>query len=210
MGYKTFVNGDLFTTSDLDALLMSQVIIRCTSTTRPPQPDEGWHIYETDTQSLKIYRAGQWVDDIGAKQDLIAIKPSDQTFSSTSDSDIAGLSVSVAANTRYILECFLAASCTGSGTYLDYDFSIPSNANVYLVTNHPASGEEGPINKAARQTGAIAMSSYVQPNGSAVQIRGFLQVGATAGNFTVRVRTTTAGQTITIKALSTIRLRKVI
>ncbi|MEV7804980.1 hypothetical protein AB0O28_18725 [Microbispora sp. NPDC088329] len=209
MGYKVFANGQLFTTSDLDALLMSQVIIRCTSTTRPPQPAEGWHIYETDTQKLRIYQTGRWVDDTGAGQDLVAVKAADQVFSSTSDTGITDLSVPVQANTQYVLECFLAATCTGSGSFLDFDFVIPSNANVYLVTNHPAS-DEGPVNKAARQTGAIAMASYVQPSGSVVQIRGFLQVGAVAGNFSVNVRTTTSGQPITIKALSTIRLRKVI
>jgi len=208
VGYKTFANGELFTTSDLDALLMSQVIIRCTSTTRPAQPAERWHIYETDTQRLKIYKSGQWADDIGAAQDLVAVKSSDQSFSSTSDTGISDLSVPVEANTQYVLEVFLGATCASSGSFLDLDFVIPSNANVYLVTNHSAS-DEGPVNKAARQTGAIAMAAWVQSSGSVVQIRGFLQVGANSGNFSVNVRST-SGQAITIKALSTIRLRKVI
>ncbi|MBO4272375.1 hypothetical protein [Microbispora triticiradicis] len=210
MSYKTFESGQLFTTSDLDAVLMSQVIIRCTSTTRPPSPEEGWHIYETDTLLLKIYKSGQWADDIGANQDLVSRMPTDHTRDNTLDGTASGLGVTVEANSKYLLEVLLFATCPNSGTFLDYDFVIPANANVYLVTNHPASGEEGPVNKQARQTGAIAMASWVQPNGSAVQVRGLLQTGANGGAFQVNFRNNVAGNAITLKAGTTIRLRKVI
>lgn len=61
MPYKDFSVGEILTSSDVDTYLMSQVIIRCTSSTRPSSPAEGWHIYETDTDLTQVYNGTTWV-----------------------------------------------------------------------------------------------------------------------------------------------------
>ena len=59
MPFKTFTSATL-TASDVQTYLMDQCIIRCTSTTRPSSPSEGWHIYETDTGRRMVYTSGAW------------------------------------------------------------------------------------------------------------------------------------------------------
>lgn len=209
MPFKVFAPG-LLTTNDLDSVLFSQMIIRCTSSDRPIYPEEGWHIYETDTKRLKIFRNGQWADDVGTQQDVIAYKTSDESTTSTVDHTDTQLVVPVEAATNYLVECYLATTSSSAGLYTDFDIGVPTDASLFLVTNHPTSGEEGPISKQLVQSGAIAMSGYVSANGTTVQIRGFLRVLDTAGNFSVIWRTLNSGVTVTMKAGSCIRLRKVI
>lgn len=48
MAFQTFIPGVL-TASEMNTFLMQQVVITCTSTTRPASPVEGMTIYETDT-----------------------------------------------------------------------------------------------------------------------------------------------------------------
>ncbi|MBO4272376.1 hypothetical protein [Microbispora triticiradicis] len=59
MPFKTF-GTETLTASDVQTYLMDQCVIRCTSTTRPSSPSEGWHIYETDTLRRMVYTSGQW------------------------------------------------------------------------------------------------------------------------------------------------------
>lgn len=62
MPFKDFTT-EILTSADVDLYLMSQVIIRCTSSTRPASPALGWHIYETDTLRFKVYNGSTWVDE---------------------------------------------------------------------------------------------------------------------------------------------------
>lgn len=60
MGFKTFASGDVLTAADVNDYLMEQVIIVCTSTTRPSSPNSGMVIYETDTKIFRFYEDGGW------------------------------------------------------------------------------------------------------------------------------------------------------
>ena len=55
MAFKTFADAATLPAADLNTYLMKQAVIVCTSGTRPSSPVEGMTIYETDTDSLKIY-----------------------------------------------------------------------------------------------------------------------------------------------------------
>jgi hypothetical protein len=61
MAFKTFAPGVL-TSSDVNTFLMRQAVIACTSSTRPGSPNEGMTIYETDTDSYKLYDGSNWID----------------------------------------------------------------------------------------------------------------------------------------------------
>lgn len=62
MGFKTFVAGEVLTASDVNTYLMKQVVIVCTSGTRPSSPNEGMTIYETDTDKVLVYSGSAWVE----------------------------------------------------------------------------------------------------------------------------------------------------
>jgi hypothetical protein len=61
MGFKTFAVGEVLTADDVMTYLMKQVVIVCTSSTRPTAT-EGMVIYETDTDRLKVNNGTTWVD----------------------------------------------------------------------------------------------------------------------------------------------------
>lgn len=61
MAFKTFAPGVL-TSSDINTFLMRQSVITCTAATRPASPNEGMTIFETDTDSFKVYDGANWVD----------------------------------------------------------------------------------------------------------------------------------------------------
>lgn len=60
MGYKLWTS-ELLTSADLNAYLMKQSVIVCTSGTRPSSPPEGMTIYETDTDRYSCYTGSAWV-----------------------------------------------------------------------------------------------------------------------------------------------------
>ncbi|MEU4589990.1 hypothetical protein [Micromonospora aurantiaca (nom. illeg.)] len=61
MAFKTFSAGDVLTASDVNTYLMKQVVIVCTSGTRPSSPVEGMTIYETDTDVLRVHNGSNWI-----------------------------------------------------------------------------------------------------------------------------------------------------
>lgn len=54
-----WVNGATISEANLDAVAR-QVVITCTSSTRPASPDEGMTIYETDTDRVLVWDASAW------------------------------------------------------------------------------------------------------------------------------------------------------
>jgi hypothetical protein len=60
MPYKTFTAGEILTASDVMTYLMNQVVVVCTSGTRPSSPTEGRVIFETDTNKLMAYDGSAW------------------------------------------------------------------------------------------------------------------------------------------------------
>jgi hypothetical protein len=55
-----WVTGATISEANLDAVAR-QVVITCTSTTRPASPDEGMTIYETDTDRILIWTGSTWL-----------------------------------------------------------------------------------------------------------------------------------------------------
>jgi hypothetical protein len=60
VGYKLWGFEELAASADVNAYLMKQTIVVCTSGTRPSSPPEGMHIYETDTDRLMKWNGSAW------------------------------------------------------------------------------------------------------------------------------------------------------
>lgn len=60
MGFKSWATGEILTATELMNYLMKQVVIVCTSSTRPASPTEGMHIYETDTDRTLRWDGSAW------------------------------------------------------------------------------------------------------------------------------------------------------
>lgn len=88
MPYKDFSVGEILTSSDVDTYLMSQVIIRCTSSTRPSSPAQGWHIYETDTNKTLRYNGSSWEELSASPPIAILTKTADQAIPNATTTDI--------------------------------------------------------------------------------------------------------------------------
>jgi hypothetical protein len=55
VGYKLWSSGELLTSADVNAYLMKQSVIVCTSGTRPSSPNYGMLIFETDSGRYQSY-----------------------------------------------------------------------------------------------------------------------------------------------------------
>jgi hypothetical protein len=60
MPQKLWAPEELFTAVDVNTYLAKQVIVICTSGSRPSSPAEGWHVYETDTDAIAKYNGSGW------------------------------------------------------------------------------------------------------------------------------------------------------
>ncbi|NJP24469.1 hypothetical protein FLW53_09655 [Microbispora sp. SCL1-1] len=111
MPFKTFGSATL-TASDVQTYLMDQCVIRCTSTSRPPSPSEGWHIYETDTGRRMVYTGGSWRPE--GIYERLKVKPETTAISGwfTPVYD-AHLRFDLEANSTYWLEGFLMFQQSG-------------------------------------------------------------------------------------------------
>lgn len=99
MPIKTFAIGDVLTASDVNTYLMRQAVISCTSGTRPSSPADGWTIYETDTDLVRIHNGSTWVIVAGGHTRVV--KPTDETVSNATLQDDDHLFLPVAANATY-------------------------------------------------------------------------------------------------------------
>lgn len=139
MGYKLWTS-ELLTSADINAYLMKQAVIVCTSATRPASPPEGMTVYETDTDRYSSYTGSAWVT-LGQTITGTYVP----TLTAATTNPTLG-SASVAAG-RYTL--FSGNWCTTRGTILfgtsgaaagsgQYFISLPftTNANITAGVSH--------------------------------------------------------------------------
>jgi len=103
----TFVAGAVLTASQMNTVA-KQVVVTCTSGTRPSSPPEGMTIYETDTDKMLTYTTATtgWVPPFNLPWGRVASASSGAATSSigTSNTDVNGLSVTwTAVANRYYL-----------------------------------------------------------------------------------------------------------
>lgn len=113
--------------------VMNQVIVQCTSSTRPTANVQGMTVYETDTNLYSVYDGSAWVNT----SEQSAFVAANQTTGSTSYVDLAtvGPSVSVQTNTKALVEIggVLYSSALNDGALMT--FAVSGATTVSSATN---------------------------------------------------------------------------
>lgn len=177
MAYKTFTAGSVLTASDVMTYLMNQVVIVCTSGTRPASPSQGMTIYETDTDRQAVHNGTDWVYPLVSVTKTSAAQ---SVTSSTTLVDITGVAVPLIKNETYFvsLMCIYDGSTAGdikwgwttpaSSTWEWFADSLISTAasgveavaRTYQTTGTPSGGALGAGTfEFANPRGIIRMSS---------------------------------------------------
>lgn len=186
----TWHNGTAWQSWMEDPTLRSQIIIRCTSGTRPSSPAQGWHIYETDTSRFLVYNGSSWVTEGGSFSS--AYKTANETYNSGTFHSDAHLTVTVAANTKYFFDAFVAVKTPGSDNYTGFSWAFPSGSTMLWASHHlvndgsPSSGGEGRYNAFMYDETRTINHWTVSGTGTAIYCKGTLNVSSTAGTFASR------------------------
>ncbi len=209
MPFKDFTIEPL-TSADVDLYLMSQVIIRCTSGTRPSSPAEGWHIYETDTQRFMVYKSGVWVLE-GADIQVVRKTADESVTSSTTVQQDDHLSLPFLANSVYIFEFRLVAD-GAAGIKFEIWSNNGTKSHITLFGTDPGTGNPkiGSFQWTATATSGAGSSGGFSESLDDMLVIGQLITSGAAG--TVRVawaQNTSSGSAITVRAGSWMRLTRI-
>lgn len=185
--------------SDINTYLMNQMVITCTSSTRPGSPVTGMRIWETNTSAEWVWDGTAWRVIGGFPQ--IAYKPVIETVTnSTTLQDDDHLSLPVAANATYVVEALVlvyaprAADCRVS-------WSAPSGNSFNWTTHAPHTNMTDPRATTISVNAFNAATSGADIGGDQEDlwpthafIKGLLQTSS-AGTFTLRWAQTSANGT---------------
>lgn len=130
-----WVTGATISESNLDAVAR-QVLITCTSTTRPASPDEGMSIYETDTDRVLIWNGSTWLIVCEPWQAYTPVL----TAATTNPTLGTGSTASARYQRQYGLVTYqgvivFGTSGTAAGTG-DYSVSLPVTAATGISARH--------------------------------------------------------------------------
>lgn len=164
MAYKLWTTNELLTASDVNTYLSRQVIVICTSGTRPGSPIEGQHCYETDTNAIAKYNGSGW-EYVSSSRTLYT--PS--LTGSTTDPTLGTGSVRFGWYTfapgpsvhfNFFIKFGSSGVSAGSG---NYNVSLPVASASPYASGHCAVGS---VQYADNSTGAFQPGSLFVPNGS--------------------------------------------
>ena len=158
MGFKLWATNELATSSDLNTYLAKQVVIVCTSGTRPSSPVTGMHIYETDTHKMQKWDFGAWKPVSSSRSSTIT-----PTLTSTGTAPTLGTGSTATGVYTYFPDSIaytfffkFGTSGVAAGTG-NYQVSVPvTGATPFGSTLHPAVGT---VQLADFSTGAFASGS---------------------------------------------------
>lgn len=114
---------------------MNQVLITCTSGTRPGSPVQGMHIYETDTNLMHLYNGTSWCCLTPQSATVVT----SQTTASTTYTDLAtvGPAVTVATGTKALVTIG-ASFAHGSTNGIAYMAPAVSSATTLAASDNLA------------------------------------------------------------------------
>lgn len=160
-----WVTGAMISESNLDAVAR-QVLITCTSTTRPTSPDEGMSIYETDTDRVLLWTGSAWLIVCEPWQDYTPVL----TASTTNPTLGTGSSAQARYQRQYglvtyqgIIQFGTSGTAAGSG---EYRISLPVTAQTGI---------------SFRRIGVV--NAYDSSAGDTCILTGYLASSATAEAF---------------------------
>ncbi|MFH1683972.1 MAG: hypothetical protein ABIA67_03730 [Candidatus Margulisiibacteriota bacterium] len=204
-----------------NAFLMGAVAMGAVTTQAQPQfavdleserntswPD-GSTVFCKDTIKTYILNSGVFFDiDEGNNEKNVSLA-SDVSTTSTSFSNVTGLSFSALANKDYIFEALLiyTTAATTTGIRLGVNgpaapTAIVGDWKAYRSLTSARVREFQNYNSGTAATASLAGNNYAG-------MTGILRNGSTAGTFILRFASEIAGSTVTIKAGSVLRYKKV-
>lgn len=208
MAFKDFAVGEILTSSDVDTYLMRQVVIGCTSSTRPASPSQGMHIYETDTNKTMKYNGSLW-EEVGSRPGY-AGRTADLDRTSTTLADDPQLTLPVVADALY----HVAAVIIYSGDVdMKHQFSAPSGSvargQVICAPSTHSSGV-GSVDFNLVDFLGTAPRAYFRGLSSGMVCRyvGYLDTAATAGSLTFRWAIQSGPGTVRVWAGSFVKLQR--
>lgn len=199
MAFKDFTITE-GTSADLNTYLMPQMLITCTSGTRPSSPTIGMHIWETDTLREMSWDGSTWVL-LGATE-LYVRKTVNETVnnSSTVQADDE-LFLALAINAVYLFSCMVRVDSADAGspdtTDVKLQFTGPTGATGFWSPQAPHSSSTDTIfssNISINKFNLGGSADAMTTGGFVVGylIRGIIIMGSTAGNLTLNWAQTTA------------------
>ena len=212
MGYKLWAPEELLTSTDLNAYLMKQSIISCTSVTRPASPQDGMVIYETDTRRFLSYHSTltTWLTR-DSNEALFARKASPQSASSTVLVVDNTLQISVQANAVYHVTCLLVYSGDAAAD-IKVLFRTPASASFQAVAYTLVGGAVSQTEVQAMPYSGNSSGQWgiLSGGGAYGRVEGSLTTAGAAGTFQVEFGQQAANATATqVGANSYLMLRRV-
>lgn len=212
MAFKDFTIEEA-TSADITTYLMDQMVIVCTSETRPDPPVLGMRIWESDTKLDRVYASTGWQVLKGPVQ--VVRKTANETVNNSSTlHDDAELFVPVAANGTYIVTLRLIAQWSTSSSDLRVSWSGPFGATLNWSTQAPHIAETQ-YDDATRSVNSMSALSDGADIGvmqlpASSNILGLLQTSGFSGTLRFRwAQTTPVAANTTVSAASFLRLERV-
>lgn len=176
MGFKTWSPGDVLTAADVNDYLMKQVVIVCTSGTRPSSPVTGMTIYESDTDTYRRWNGSTWV--INAVPILKLKAAAESVISSTTLQDDDDLFIAMSINSTWAIQGFINASCASAASDFKMAFTVPTGSTFRIFAQNTAAVNTFEFTASGGSTG-FALDTALQGQ---VWFSGYVKCGGTAGN----------------------------
>src|ERR1044071_1268048 len=165
---------------------MNQMLIVCTSGTRPGSQQTGMRIWETDTKREILWDGSSWVTLIN--KILFVAKGSDEgVASSTTLQPDNDLFLPVEINSTYIMNCTINAINTTDGVGIRINFTTPAGTTIGWT---PQAGHTNQTSSTAHLisvnyftgTGAADAACTYGLSSAFIDITGLVRTGGTSGN----------------------------
>jgi hypothetical protein len=192
--------------ADINSYLMQQMVITCTSSTRP-SPVNGMRIWQTDTLTGFVYESSAW--RLIRAVPLAAIKASNESVTnSTSLQNDDHLFVTTAPSSVYLVQCFIGLSNSGFSAGLKASWYGPAGATLNWTTWAPHASAADNINNpiSVNSFGNISDAADIRIYSAvdtAVMLHGLLQTAGSGGTFGLRwAQVSSNASAVTVKANS--------
>jgi len=190
--------------SDINTYLMNQMVITCTSTTRP-SPVNGMRIWQTDTLTGFVYESSAW--RLIRAVPLVAVKTANESVTnSTSLQNDDHLSVTVAPNSVYLVHCFVWVTNSGWQAGLRVGWYGPSGATLNWTTQAPHTSSPESVSNpiSVNAFGSIGDGGdirVISVTDSASVLQGLLQTSSSGGTFGLRwAQSSSNASAVTVKS----------
>lgn len=188
MPYKVFATEEVLASADVNAFLMRQVIVTCTSGTRPASPSEGMTIYETDTDKYMGHDGSAW------RELLVINPPAANVFRSSDQSISSAVQTTVTFDTemydfrnmwtsgqptRLVVPSGMGGIYTIGGT-IEYTANATGARQCILMVNGAVIGRTSTDNSGSGPAGRVSFSRDVALNaGDYIEMAGYQNSGTT-------------------------------